>query len=351
MALDRLPATTQNLLAELLDLEIGAAATTAAPLPATGSFVSKEVKGRTYWYFQRVEGARTRQHYVGPDSAELRRWMDRLTTTRAERGPDATDRKRLCAMLAAGGALTESAAVTRVLEILAEAWVFRFGGVVVGTLAFRVIANLLAVRVEGAHLRTDDVDIAHDPGLAVAIDPKAVSRDLPAVLGSVEPPLLPVPGLDPRQPSTTFKVRGRQLRVDFLAPGTWDRNGDPVPLAFLGCAAQPLPFLGYLIAGAVPAVVLGPRPVLVNIPHPARLAFHKLFSAAVRAPTFHTKSLKDLRQAGVLIEVLAEERPAELLEAWRELDRNPRARARVRESLDRLDAPTRARLHELLARP
>lgn len=351
MAVDRLPPTTQTLLAELLDLEVGAAATSAAPVPATGSFVSKQVKGRTYWYFQRVEGARTRQHYLGPESAELRGWMDRLTAARTEREPDEAARRRLCAMLAAGGALTESAAVTRVLELLAEAWVFRLGGVVVGTLAFRVLGNLLAVRLAGAHLRTDDVDVAHDPGLAVAVDPEAVPRDLPTAFGSATPPLLPVPGLDARQPSTTYRVRGRQLRVDFLAPGGWDRNGGPVPLPFLGCAAQPLPFLGYLIASAAPAVVIGPRPVLVNVPQPARFAFHKLFSAAVRSPTFHSKALKDIRQAGVLLEVLAEERPGDLLEAWGELDRHPRARARVLESMNRLEAPLHGQLDDLLGAP
>jgi len=46
MVVERLSATTQTLLAELLDLEVGGAATSAAPLPATGSFVSKQVKGR-----------------------------------------------------------------------------------------------------------------------------------------------------------------------------------------------------------------------------------------------------------------------------------------------------------------
>jgi hypothetical protein len=351
MPADRLPASTQLLLSELLDLEVGAAAAAAVPLPVKGSFVTKAVKGRTYWYLQRVEGARTRQHYLGPDSVELRRWVEKASAARADRVPDDAVRRRLCAMLAAGGALTEPAAVLRVVELLADAGVFRLGGVLVGTFGFRVLGNLLGVRLAGAHLRTDDVDIAQEPGMAIAIDPTVMPRDVPAAFGRTDPPLLPVPGLDPRSPSTTFRARGRELRVDFLTPGPWRGNGEPVPLPAFGCAAQPLPFLGYLIHGAIPAVVLGPCSVFVNVPQPARFALHKLFSAGIRPPTFHTKATKDLRQAGVLLEVLAEERPGELVEAWKELDRHRRARAKVLASMDRLEPALKDRLRQLLPHP
>jgi hypothetical protein len=124
-------------------------------------------------------------------------------------------------MLAAGGALTEPAAVLRVVELLADAGVFRLGGVLVGTFGFRVLGNLLGVRLAGAHLRTDDLGIAQEPGVDVAVDPTVVPRDVPAAFRETDPPLLPVPGLLPRSPSTTFRARGRELRVDFLAPGPW----------------------------------------------------------------------------------------------------------------------------------
>jgi hypothetical protein len=348
MPIERLPSSVQLLLAELLDLELGAATGMAGLGAASGAFVSKVVKGSTYWYFQRVEGERTRQHYLGADTPELRRWMDLLRVARAEREPDLALRRRLYAMLAAGGALVESGALVRVLELLAEAGVFRLGGVLVGTLAFRAIANVLGLRVAGAHLRTDDVDVAHSPQVAVALAVDGAGQNVGASLARAEPPLLPVPGLDPRRPSTTFKVRGRELRVDFLTPGPWRENGEPRLVPGLGCAALPLPFLDYLLDATMPAVVFGPRGVLLSVPVPARFALHKLFCAAARQPAFQAKAAKDLRQAAALLEILTEDRPGDLIEAWRALDRRRRARAKVVASAKRLEAGLQVSLRELL---
>jgi hypothetical protein len=56
VAFQRLPESVQTLYAELLDQVIQAeAAALAAP---QGSFVSKTIKGKTYWYLQRMEGNR-----------------------------------------------------------------------------------------------------------------------------------------------------------------------------------------------------------------------------------------------------------------------------------------------------
>jgi hypothetical protein len=63
-------------------------------------------------------------------------------------------------------------------------------------------------------------------------------------LRAAEPRFFAVPGFDPREPSTSFKVRERDLRVDFLVPG---RGTRPVLLRHLKTAAQPLPGLEYLL--------------------------------------------------------------------------------------------------------
>src|SRR5437868_13419772 len=62
-----LPQSVQTLYAELLD-QVRAA---DAERVAGGSFVSKEIHGRRYWYLQRSEGAKKRQIYLGPESAAL----------------------------------------------------------------------------------------------------------------------------------------------------------------------------------------------------------------------------------------------------------------------------------------
>ena len=109
-------------------------------------------------------------------------------------------------------------------------------------------------------------------------------------------------------------------------------------------AAQPLPFLEYLMAGAVQAVAIGPRAVLVNVPDPARTAFHKLWTAAERPVARATKAAKDLAQASALLSVLSEDRPGDLEVAWKALAGQRSTRAKVERMLKRLPATLRARL-------
>ncbi len=188
-----------------------------------------------------------------------------------------------------------------------------WGGVLVGTHAFVVLGNVLGVRWTSPGLRTDDVDIASEHVLAVAVPP--VGADAPKILESLEMGFLPVPGLSPRTPSTSFKVRGRALRVDLLTPQL-RRETSPVPMARFAAAAQPLPYLQYLLENPQSAAVVGGSGVLVSIPCPGRFALHKLLVARSRSTTMHTKAGKDLHQAAEVITVLAEERPGDLALAW-----------------------------------
>ncbi|MBI5197954.1 MAG: hypothetical protein HZA19_05025, partial [Nitrospirae bacterium] len=61
--------------------------------------------------------------------------------------------------------------------------------------------------------------------------------------------------------------------------------------------------------------------ILVNVPSPARFAFHKVIVAQERGASLHAKRAKNLFQAAQLFSVLAEERPGDLLLAWEELQR------------------------------
>lgn len=67
------------------------------------------------------------------------------------------------------------------------------------------------------------------------------------------------------------------------------------------------------------ALLSGTGSVIVNIPHPARYALHKLIVAGEREGMFATKSGKDLMQAGLLLDVLREIKPWEVEEAWADL--------------------------------
>jgi hypothetical protein len=339
MPAERLPETLQTLYAELLDQALHAEAEAAAArLPPPGAFVSKEVRGGTYWYLQRSEGARKRQVYLGADSPALRTWMQEVRERRTERGPDEERRGEIVAMLAAGGAFREPAAVGKVLEILAASGVFRLGGVLVGTQAFSAYGNMLGVRFASRSLRTEDVDLAQERDIAVALDRSAAPFDLEAALRRAEPPFLVVPPFDPRSTSTSFKVRGRDLRVDLLTP---QRRGEerPVALPLLGAAAQPLPFLGYLLVEPQPAIVLQGSGVLVQVPSPARFAFHKLWLAFQRPAAQQAKAAKDRRQAEQILELLAIDRPYDLAPAWAAID--DRRRRVVRPAVERLEQSLR----------
>jgi hypothetical protein len=198
----------------------------------------------------------------------------------------------------------------------ADAAVFQLDGVLVGTHAFVALGNMLGVRWSGAGIRTEDINIAGEHALAVAVP--RLTADAPRVLESLEMGFFPVPGLSPRQASTSFKVRGHALRVDLLTPQVGSRTS-PVPIARFHAVAQPLPYLGYLIEQPLQAALVAGSGILVNVPPPARFALHKLVVARTRPATQQTKRGKDLDQAAQLITLLAEDRPGDLALAWEAL--------------------------------
>ena len=328
MGFERLPETVHTLYAELLDQVIAAEAEAVAQrLPPGGSFVSKRVKGNTYWYLQRRLAGRREQHYLGPESAALLAWMERVREARDEQRVDARRRAELVDMLVAGGAAPTPSGPGRVIRALAEAGVFRLGGVLIGTQAYVTAGNLLGIQLRGRHVRTEDVDIASDPRIAIALDPGGSPADVPTVLGETDSRFFGVPGFDPSEPSVSFKVRGRDLRVDFLTPRRTRRSEEPVRLERLGVAAQPLEFLGYLLEETIQAVTLHASGVLVQVPQPARFAFHKLWLMARRPTALQARARKDLAQAEALLEVLAEDRPRDLEKAWAAMPAKRRGQA------------------------
>jgi hypothetical protein len=324
----RLPETAQALYAELLDQHVIAAAESAARgLPPPGSLVSKMVKGNRYWYLQRSEGGLRSQVYLGPETPILRSWMERVREARSDVAPDRSRRQDLVRMLRTAGATVPDAPTGRVIQVLGERGLFRSGAVLIGTHAFGCYGNMLGVRLAHRSVRTADVDLLHDPRIALALDPAAERLELPEALRDADPDFLAVPPLDPRDPSTSFKVRGRELRVDFLTPAT-ARTGSVTLIPRLGIAAQPLPHLGYLLDGTSQAVVLYDEGVLVNVADPARFALHKLWLATDRPAARQTKARKDRLQATTLVEILEEDRHRDLIVAWQDLPRTLRGPVR-----------------------
>ena len=351
--MNQLPLEVQTLYAELMErLSARDARRSIGHVP--GSFVTKEVKGERYAYFQYSDpGSVKRQVYVGRKDAVLDAVIARWRGEREQLAEETTGIRRLCSLLRVGGAQVTDAATARVLKALAEAGIFHTDGVLVGTHAFVVIGNLLGVKWTGASLMTQDIDIAAEASVSVAL-PDA-GADVPGVLEGLEMGFLPVPHLDARKPSTSFKVRGRGLRVDLLTPLRGRKASGPLTLRRFNAAAQPLPFLDFLIERPVRGVIVDGGGVLVHVPDPARFGLHKLIVSGEREATSHTKREKDLRQAAQVLSVLLEERPGDINVAWDDIVRRGKGwTRRVLDgvsSLKRIDSGIGGRLAAALARP
>lgn len=315
-AFTRLPLLAQTTYARLVDLLL---TSEAGDLAAGTTLVSKTIRGRRYWYAQRHEAGKKLQSYVGPETPEIAAVIERWRRGRAE----ADSRAELVAMARAGGVHVVGAAEAAVLARLAP--VFRIGGVLVGSHAFAVLGNMLGVRWQDAIVRTDDVDIAHDHRIAVALARDGQPADLRKALGD---PLPRFSALSPTDPATSFRVRGTEIEVELLTPLVGKESTRPIQIGPLGVAATPLRFLDYLIEETQPAAVVGGSGVLVNVPRPGRFALHKLIVASrrslARAPAL-AKAPKDRAQAGALLSVLLSELPGEITIAWKALSRRGRA--------------------------
>lgn len=316
--MERLPLETQTLYAELLE-QLTALETRRSIGRVPGCFVTKTVKAETYYYFQYSDpGGVLRQRYVGKRTPALDKVVARFQEERGEREVEVAQVQRLCAQLRAGGALTTDSAVARVIKALAESGLFHLGGALIGSHAFTVLGNLLGVRWTQHAVKTQDIDIAGGLHLDIAVPD--LHADIPKTLDALKMGFLPVPALTPKSPSTSFKVRGSALRVDFVTPLKHRRNVAPVFIRRFNMAAQPLPYLDYLIERCERGALVDGQGVLVNVPAPARFAFHKLIVSRARDVSARTKSDKDLVQAAQIFEALVEDRPGDLRLAWEALE-------------------------------
>lgn len=336
----RLAPETQTLFAELAErLRALDAARSFASL--AGTFASKRVRGREYWYFKTSAGpAGQREYFVGPDNRETRTVMHAHAAGRPEVEAARAEIDRLCAMLRQGGAMLTDTPSAKVLSGLASAGVFRLGAVLVGTHAYIALGNVLGMRWTSS-LRTQDIDLAAARTLQVAVP--QTEADLPGALEALHMGFLPVPGLNPKSGQTSFKVRGQALRVDLLTTAQGSRDGKPVPIPRLKAAAQPLELLDYLLEAPVSAPLVNGGATLVNVPDPARFALHKLILAGRRPVAEQPKARKDRQQAAEMIEALHEDRRGDLALAAKALSGRPavwstRLKAQLDSLPDELDA-------------
>lgn len=289
----------------------------------------KELPQGKYWYARQKIGEKPVDRYLGPDTPELREHIEKAEASRDEK--KAFDRRSssLVSQLRSAGLPPLDRDTGKVLNAMARVGVFRLGGTLVGTHAFRLYSAELGVRFENTLAVTEDVDVAGFENLKLVIDDE-VDPSIADTFKALD--LEPAPGLNRKHRPTRWRMKGGGTMVDFLCPRMRDEN-EVLFLEPLGVYAQALSFLNFLIADPIPAIGLYRSGVLVQIPAPEKYAVHKLIVAQRRTEAA-TKAMKDLAQAQALINVLADDRPGSLEAAYEEAKaRGPKWRNAIMKSL------------------
>ncbi len=357
MALKQIDLAYHTLVSELeqrcLDAEFD------ATFPETGLFKKTKVKERDYWYFhERTPEGKYTKRYVGPDSdPEVAK---RVAAFKAIKD-DYTARRRLVSTLVNDAMLPRPEDMAGdIVEALWKGGLFRMRAVMIGSVAFGCYPGLLGVRLPAAAMRTTDLDLAQFHSISVSID-----DSLPPVgemLKKIDPTFREIPHQSDSRASTKF-VNKANFAVEFLTPNYSKEEyvGKPATMPALGgAAAQPLRFLDFLIANPVRSVVLHRGGVPVRIPAPERYAVHKLIVSSRRRVSdmsegggeenIVSKRDKDVQQAGILIEALAQKRRhMDLAESWVEAwKRGPAWREGLVEGRSMLFADQRKMLEEAI---
>jgi hypothetical protein len=290
--------------------------------------------GKVYWYDSYRVGLDVRKNYIGEDSPELQKRLKQIKNLRADKKTRQKHRTRLIRILRAEGFLGVDVATGSLLAAMANAGVFRLGGTIVGTHAFRLYEGILGVRFSFDQMaQTGDIDITSFERLSLALD-DVVSPPLQDVLGDFS--FTAVPNIDHNK-AWRWRQTKNELLVEFLTPSFQEAEGIR-PLAALGIDAQSLHHLNYLIAKPIKAVAVYRSGVLVQIPRPERFAIHKLIVADRRRDGPDSlKAHKDRLQAAFMITILTEDRPDELKEAFTDaIGSGPKWQQRLDQSLKHL---------------
>jgi hypothetical protein len=332
----------QTTYAELLDRSRATAFHDA--FPEDGSFVSKTIKGKRYWYFQQKSDGGREQKYVGPETPEL---LKQISEHKQIRDDERERRALVSTLVRSFGLPRPIKEIGDIVAALARAGVFRLRGVLVGTVAYQAYSPMSGARLPQTILQTGDVDIAQFQNVSVAVE-----EQIPPVLDllkNVDRTFRSVPHIHEKR-VTSYVAKGG-LRVDFLTPNEGADTDIPQPLRAFKTDAEPLRFLDFLIYEPEPAVLLHDAGIYVLVPSPQRYAIHKLIVSR-RRQQGAAKQDKDIQQSAALLDLLNEKRVYELKSAWEEAyGRGPTWQRLLIEGLGQIPASTRDKVLKTIERP
>ncbi|MBP2300250.1 GSU2403 family nucleotidyltransferase fold protein [Azospirillum picis] len=296
------------------------------PLTRTpGSFHMKTVKGRRYWYQRVVEDGKPRDLSLGPDTPDMAERIERMKADAVVTREALDERRRLVRALNAAGLPAPDALSGRVMAKLADVGIFRMGGVLGGTHAFRTYGPMLGVRLPAETGITGDVDI-----VSVTIGSEERTEPLDHVLKAVDARFKGIASMVGQGGTYRWRLdaNGQVVLVELLTTFDERDQEDPTPQPTFGAMAKPLRFMEFSMEGTVTSTVLHDAGVPVIVPDPARYACHKLIVAQVRGSGAPEKRRKDLDQSRQLFEVMLQDRPADVDSVFSDLlSRGPKWRS------------------------
>ena len=206
---------------------------------------------------------------------------------------------------------------------LFNAGIFGGGAALVGSHAFGALTNDLGVAVPFP--MTEDVDVARSNPIEVAALPEDGFLGLLRETGL---PFQEASQLKRGAPATSFKVRGKALKVDLLVP----TKGEPyrsVRIPEFKASATGLNFLDFLLQGPGRSVLLGRnRIVPVLVPDAGRFCMHKLAVYSLRPASDSAKREKDAFQAAALAAAMVPDQDFLLEAAIEAMSRGLRTKVR-----------------------
>lgn len=277
------------------------------------SFTKKTIKGHAYWYLNVKLGQVHVQKYIGADNKASNDLMNKEREKWEAGKDDRLLRAKYVDMSLRGGMLSIKGQEGKILKLLERAGVFLGGGLIIGTLAFRLLGNNLGV-IWSSQQQTQDLDIAADYRLNVALPGGKI--DLGKIILDANMGFIEVPALNRKHPSTTFTTGKKKFSIDIVTPEIGKPKSGPVFLNSFNTYGHPLRYLDYLFIDQEPVVGLYDIGILLNVPNAGRFAIHKLVISQRRQSINKIKIQKDIMQASQLLDVLFEQRPGEVIQAY-----------------------------------
>ncbi len=277
------------------------------------SLNTKRYRGKDYLYAQgRVADGSAKQVYLGPLDEHAKKVMETFKKEKAMALKEHQSIRELSKLLRSSGISKLDPIEWRVVSALAADGIFRLGGVLVGTIAYRCLVAGLGVKVPSAMALTADVDIAATT-IPVAVTPEKAYPE--TALERLEMGFSPMHEIDAELFGSRLQSSTTDFKVEFLTPLMGKDEGRQANIHQFELPAIPLRFLDYLIEDPISAMAIGRTPLLVRVPSPERYAVHKLIVSQERKNS-PLKAQKDLKQSFDLHRILRVLDPDSLAEAY-----------------------------------